>query len=61
MFESSKSEKIEVCDVCFGEGKIKLTGGRGNVVLIQNDCARCNGTGRILIIETKKIVAFGSE
>jgi len=61
MFESSRSEKIELCDMCSGNGMLMEDSGNGGIVRTGNPCARCNGSGRILIIETKKIVAFGSE
>jgi DnaJ-class molecular chaperone len=61
MFKSSRSEKIELCDMCFGDGRLMEDSGNGGMVRTGNPCARCNGTGRILIIETKNVVAFGSD
>ena len=60
MFMMNRSEVIELCDMCFGGGRLKIDTGNGGLVK-SSTCPRCNGSGRIVVIDTTEIIPFVEE
>ena len=65
MFMISEVKVIKLCDLCFGGGHREVDTVNGRFVkgsfLKGDTCPRCNGSGRIVVIDTTEIIPFVEE